>query len=53
MSPSTGRRIHFTLMVLWLCPGLPVSYWLRNSVPWVVALSVYAIVATHWAGWSG
>jgi VanZ family protein len=47
----TARRINFWLMVLWIFPGLPISFALRNSVPWIVFLSVYAIIATHNAGW--
>lgn len=49
MTPRTGRRIHLTLMALWIFPGLPVSYVLRESVPWLVFLSVYAIVVGHWS----
>jgi hypothetical protein len=52
MTSDTGRRIHFWLMVIWVFVGLPVSYLLKQSVPWLVFLSVYAIIATHWAGWS-
>lgn len=52
MTPQTGRRIHMTLMLLWIVPGLPVSWWLRQSVPWLVFLSVYAIIVGHWSGWS-
>lgn len=52
MSSATGRRIHFWLLVIWVFVGLPVSWVLKQSVPWVVFLSVYAIVATHAAGWS-
>lgn len=39
-------------LVLWIVPGLPLSYWLRESVPWLVFLSVYAIIVGHWSGWS-
>jgi ABC-type spermidine/putrescine transport system permease subunit I len=52
MSPATGRRVHLILMVLWLVVGLPVSYYLRRSIEWLVFLSVYAIVVSHWSGWS-
>lgn len=51
-SASTMRRIHFWLMVIWVVPGIPVSIWLKDSIPWLVFLSVYAILASHWAGWS-
>ena len=37
--------------MLWICPGLPVSYYLKQSVPWVVFMSAYAIIASHLAGW--
>lgn len=52
MTPQTGRRIHLALMALWIFPGIPVSYHYRNSVAWVVLLSVYAIIASHASGWS-
>jgi hypothetical protein len=52
MNSATMRKIHFALLVFWVFPGLPISWLLKNSVPWVVFLSVYAIIATHWAGWS-
>jgi hypothetical protein len=52
LSPKAGRRIHLTLMLAWLVVGLPVSYVLRESLPWIVVLSVYAIVVGHWSGWS-
>jgi hypothetical protein len=52
MSPSLGRKIHLTLMILWVIPGLPVSWYLRESVPWLVFISVYAVIVGHWSGWS-
>ena len=52
MSPSTGRRIHLACLLLWLVVGIPVSIVLRDSITWLVVLSVYAIVVGHWSGWS-
>lgn len=52
MRARTGRRIHLALMAIWIVAGLPVSFWLRESVPWLVFLSVYAIIVGHWSGWS-
>jgi hypothetical protein len=40
------------LMCLWIFPGLPISWFLKNSVPWLVFLSVYAIIVGHASGWS-
>jgi hypothetical protein len=52
MTPKVARRIHLTLMLLWIMPGLPVSWYLRQSVPWLVFLSVYAIIVGHWSALS-
>lgn len=52
MSAQTGRRIHLALMIFWIFPGLPISWYLRESVPWLVFLSVYAIIVGHAGGWS-
>lgn len=52
MSSRTGRRIHLVLLVVWTLVGIPVSYLLRSSVPWLVFLSVYAIIVGHASGWS-
>jgi hypothetical protein len=52
VSPATGRKIHLVLLILWTVVGIPVSWFLRNSVAWVTLLSVYAIIVGHWSGWS-
>jgi hypothetical protein len=52
MTAKTGRKVHLTLMCIWVVIGIPVSYYLRYSIAWLVFLSVYAIVVGHWSGWS-
>jgi hypothetical protein len=45
--------VHLILLWVWLVLAVPsVTLW-RNSVPYLVWVSVYAIVATHWAGYEG
>jgi hypothetical protein len=45
--------VHLILLWLWLVLAVPsITIW-RNSVPYLVWLSVYAIVATHWSGYQG
>jgi hypothetical protein len=39
-------------MVIWVFVGIPISYFLRESIVWLVFLSVYAIIVGHWSGWS-
>ena len=49
----TAKKVHKILLWLWLILAIPsITIW-KNSVPWLVFLSVYAIVATHWAGFEG
>jgi len=52
MTPKVGRRIHAALMIFWIVVGLPVSYLLRQSITWIVVLSVYSIIVGHWSGYS-
>jgi len=53
VSNATGFIVFLAVVSHDFADGLnTVSFVLRQSVPWVVFLSVYAIIATHWAGWS-
>jgi hypothetical protein len=45
------RRFNAILTLVWLGPGFLVSLYLKDSVPWVVGMSWYAIVASHLAAW--
>lgn len=47
----TQRRLHAVLTVAWLLLAVPSMLWWRNSIAYLVFLSVYAIVASHWACW--
>jgi hypothetical protein len=39
------------LFFAWVIPGIPLSLYLRNSLAWVVFLSVYAILIGHFIEW--
>ncbi len=41
--------MHRILKWIWVCPGIPVSFVLRESVPWLVFMSVYAVIVGHWS----
>jgi hypothetical protein len=45
------RKLNAILTLVWLGPGLVVSWLLKDSVPWVVGMSWYAIVVSHLAAW--
>ena len=42
-------HLHRWIKWLWIFPGIPISFLLRQSVPYVVFLSVYAIIVGHWS----
>jgi hypothetical protein len=44
--------MHLSLLAAWLLIGIPVSVLLRQSITWLVILSVYAIVVGHWSAYS-
>lgn len=45
----THRRLKWA----WVFPGIPISFVLRESVPYLVFLSVYAIITGHWSAEEG
>ena len=45
------RRFHLAATIFWGTAGLAVSMWLRSSLVWIVAMSWYAIVISHWGCW--
>jgi hypothetical protein len=46
------RHVHLGFLLAWAIPGGLLSWLLKNSVPWVVFMSWYAIVVSHAAAWS-
>ncbi len=50
-NPTKAKKIHGSLAIVWLAFSLPIMLLLSSSIPFVVFISVYAIVAAHWAGW--
>lgn len=45
------RQIHAFLTVLWLVLAIPAVLSWRNSVPFLVFVSVYANFVGHWSSW--
>jgi hypothetical protein len=50
--PSVLRTVHGWATILWLVMA-PVSAFtsLRHSIQYLVGLSVYAVVISHWGAW--
>lgn len=45
------RRIHLVLTVLWGGLFVPAVLWWKDSVPFLVFVSVYANFVGHWASY--
>jgi len=46
MTPAATRQL--IIFFIWLVPGAFISWLFKDSVPWVTAMSWYAIVISHW-----
>lgn len=59
MSPKARMRVQLSLVVVWSLltlgtTGFAVMYPEHPLlIPWLIFISCYAIVATHWAGFEG
>jgi len=53
-SVTFWRKFHGWLTIFWAVM-LPISLitGLKNSLPYIVGLSVYALMGTHFAAWQG
>lgn len=49
--PIKAKKVHKWLAIFWLAASIPICIFLSTSVPFLVFISVYAVVASHWAGW--
>jgi preprotein translocase subunit SecG len=50
-SPDTMQKINGWLAIIWLIAAIPICLFLANSVPFLVFVSVYAVVTGHWSAW--
>lgn len=51
LDPAKTMKIHagFVLLFILLIP--PSAIWWANSVPYLVGLSVWALISGHWSAW--
>lgn len=49
--PRKAKKVHKRLGVGWFILAFPIMIFFNQSLPLLVFISVYAIVASHWAGW--
>lgn len=46
-----NRRLHGWLTLIWFAAAFPIAIYLSTSVPFLVFVSVYAVVVCHWTLW--
>jgi hypothetical protein len=44
-------RVHLVLTWVWVALVPPTLLLWRNSIPWLVFMSIYAIIVGHWSGY--
>ena len=49
MKALSARRFHQLATGAWAVLLVPSVTWWKESVPWLVFMSGYALVASHWA----
>jgi hypothetical protein len=49
--PEGQRAAHGWLAVIWGVLAVPSMIWWKDSIPYLVGLSVYAVVAGHLSSW--
>jgi hypothetical protein len=45
------RKVNGWLAIIWFIAAFPICIYLANSVPFLVFVSVYAVVTGHWSTW--
>lgn len=53
MNHKIWSRVHLGLTCVWFALLVPSLIWWRESVPWLVFMSVWANVAGHWSAYQG
>jgi len=46
-------QVHLILAGVWVLLTVPTCLWWKNSILWVLIISIYANVASHWSAWEG
>lgn len=50
-NPQTMRKVNGWATVIWFILAFPICIWLSESVPFLVFISVYAVVTGHLSSW--
>lgn len=49
--PEAMQAFHKWATITWFVLALPICLFLASSIPFLVFISVYAVVTGHWSSW--
>ncbi|HBQ6818895.1 TPA: hypothetical protein MJE01_05875 [Klebsiella pneumoniae] len=52
LTPVFIKRCHLVAAVMWVGLAIPSLIWWKDSVLWVILISIYAIIVGHLSGYS-
>ncbi|MBT0603705.1 hypothetical protein [Klebsiella quasipneumoniae] len=52
LTPVFIKRCHLVAVVMWVGLAIPSLIWWKDSVLWVILISIYANIVGHLSGYS-
>ncbi|HDX4047911.1 TPA: hypothetical protein ROG05_000251 [Enterobacter soli] len=52
LNPRAIKRCHLAAAIMWFILAIPSIIWWKNSVLWVIIISIYANIVGHLSGYS-
>ncbi|EPY4628663.1 hypothetical protein [Klebsiella quasipneumoniae] len=52
LTPVFIKRCHLVAAVMWVALAIPSLIWWKDSVLWVILISIYANIVGHLSGYS-
>ncbi|HEY1845430.1 MAG TPA: hypothetical protein VGH05_11305 [Buttiauxella sp.] len=52
ITPALIKKMHLVTAGLWIVLAIPSVIWWKNSVLWVIIISIYANVVGHLSGYT-
>lgn len=52
LTPKFIKKMHLAAAVLWVLLAIPSVIWWKNSVLWVIIISIYANIVGHLSGYT-
>jgi hypothetical protein len=49
--PAVAKKVHLALMGAWIALIPPTLLWWKESILWVLLISIYANIVGHWSSY--